>query len=277
MTNIPHFERSGCFASFEQHLETTSRMLRAAGLRRATSRAYAHVRAMSSFDPRGVWTAVVTPFAPDGAVDWRAYEALVQAQVDAGVAGVIAVRGTMWWECADCVAAGFGVTVARPRPFPMGTTRFPMLPRRRRRAPRARASRSQKLKSTNSLRPLCRSLVAGAGSSQEQVRAVVAGPRVAPGILGTACLCSADVTNTVVAAAFANAGSNSTADAVEATSAAKAAGVDACMLVNPYYNRPTQAGLIAHVKAVASVGLPIVLYNNVGRSAVNMLPATVAE
>lgn len=71
-------------------------------------------------------------------------------------------------------------------------------------------------------------------------------------------------------------GSNDTSDSVSATAWAKAAGVDACLLVNPYYNRPTQAGLVAHVRAVAAVGLPVLLYNIPGRSGVAMTPATLA-
>jgi dihydrodipicolinate synthase/N-acetylneuraminate lyase len=73
------------------------------------------------------------------------------------------------------------------------------------------------------------------------------------------------------------AGSNNTAEAVALTQWAKDAGADACLLVNPYYNKPSQAGLAAHVRAVAEVGLPIILYNIPGRTGVNMTPQTVAE
>lgn len=60
------------------------------------------------------------------------------------------------------------------------------------------------------------------------------------------------------------------------TAWAKAAGADACLIVNPYYNRPSQAGLIAHVSAIAEVGLPVMLYNIPGRSGVAMTTATIA-
>ncbi|EPX84882.1 dihydrodipicolinate synthase [Rubellimicrobium thermophilum DSM 16684] len=76
---------------------------------------------------------------------------------------------------------------------------------------------------------------------------------------------------------IAGAGSNSTAECVRLVQAAKAAGADAALVVTPYYNRPTQAGLIAHFTAAAEVGLPIIIYNIPGRSAVDMTPATMGE
>ncbi|RLN84987.1 hypothetical protein BBJ28_00003103 [Nothophytophthora sp. Chile5] len=72
-------------------------------------------------------------------------------------------------------------------------------------------------------------------------------------------------------------GSNSTAEALRLTRAAKAAGADACLVVCPYYNKPTQKGLYAHFKAVAEVGLPVVIYNIPGRTNVNLSPQTIAE
>lgn len=66
-------------------------------------------------------------------------------------------------------------------------------------------------------------------------------------------------------------GANATAEAIELTRAAKQAGVDACLLVTPYYNRPTQEGLYRHFRAVAeAVAIPQILYNVPGRTACDM-------
>ncbi len=66
-------------------------------------------------------------------------------------------------------------------------------------------------------------------------------------------------------------GSNSTWEAIELTEAAAEAGADACLLVTPYYNRPTQNGLFEHHRAVAeAVNIPQILYNVPGRTAVDM-------
>lgn len=75
----------------------------------------------------------------------------------------------------------------------------------------------------------------------------------------------------------AGAGSNNTIETVRLVEAAKAAGADAALIVTPYYNKPTQAGLIAHYTAAAQCGLPIVIYNIPGRSVVDMTPATMGE
>lgn len=73
-------------------------------------------------------------------------------------------------------------------------------------------------------------------------------------------------------------GANSTREAIELTRCAKEAGVDAALLVTPYYNKPTQEGLYLHYKAVAeAVDLPIILYNVPGRTAVDMSAETVAR
>ncbi len=75
---------------------------------------------------------------------------------------------------------------------------------------------------------------------------------------------------------IAGTGANSTTEAVHLTAAAKAAGADAALLVTPYYNKPPQEGLYRHFKAVAeAVDMPQILYNVPGRTAVDMLPATV--
>ncbi|WP_163832992.1 4-hydroxy-tetrahydrodipicolinate synthase [Spartinivicinus ruber] len=77
---------------------------------------------------------------------------------------------------------------------------------------------------------------------------------------------------------IAGTGANSTAEAVVLTQEAKAAGADACLLVTPYYNKPTQEGLYQHFAHIAkAVDIPQLLYNVPGRTAVDMLPETVAR
>ena len=74
---------------------------------------------------------------------------------------------------------------------------------------------------------------------------------------------------------IAGTGSNSTAEAIELTAYAKATGADAALLVNPYYNKPTQEGLVRHFTAIArQVDIPIVLYNIPGRTNVTMTVST---
>lgn len=77
---------------------------------------------------------------------------------------------------------------------------------------------------------------------------------------------------------IAGTGANSTSEAIALTSCAADAGADACLLVTPYYNKPTQEGLYRHHKAVAeAVDIQQILYNVPGRTAVDMLPETVAR
>lgn len=74
---------------------------------------------------------------------------------------------------------------------------------------------------------------------------------------------------------IAGTGANSTSEAVELTQAAKDAGVDACLLVTPYYNKPTQEGLFLHHQHIArSVAIPQILYNVPGRTGVDMKTET---
>ena len=76
----------------------------------------------------------------------------------------------------------------------------------------------------------------------------------------------------------AGAGSNSTAEAIELTRHAKAAGADAALVVTPYYNKPTQQGMILHYTAIAdAVDLPIIIYNIPSRSVVDMGVETMAQ
>ena len=156
------------------------------------------VRPPATMRFQGVYTALVTPFAADGSVDWPAFEALLERQVAAGVAGVVAV----------------GTTAESPT------------------------------------------------LSKDEKHAVIA-----------ACVRLVRGRCQVVAGT----GSNNTAESVAETRWAKDAGADACLVVNPYYNQPSQAGLVAHMTAVAAVGLPVVLYNIPGRSGVALTTATIAQ
>lgn len=75
---------------------------------------------------------------------------------------------------------------------------------------------------------------------------------------------------------IAGTGANSTREAIELTRCAQQGGADACLLVTPYYNKPTQEGLYLHHKKIAeSVDIPQILYNVPGRTACDMLPETV--
>lgn len=77
---------------------------------------------------------------------------------------------------------------------------------------------------------------------------------------------------------IAGAGSNNTDEAMRFVQFAKTVGADAALVVTPYYNKPTQAGLYAHFKALHDCAeIPIVIYNIPGRSAVDMSPATMGE
>jgi len=77
---------------------------------------------------------------------------------------------------------------------------------------------------------------------------------------------------------IAGTGSNNTTESVELTKAAKGLGADAALLISPYYNKPTQEGIYLHYRSVAeAVHLPLLIYNVPGRTASNILPATVAR
>ncbi|MBT3336278.1 MAG: 4-hydroxy-tetrahydrodipicolinate synthase [Methylococcales bacterium] len=77
---------------------------------------------------------------------------------------------------------------------------------------------------------------------------------------------------------IAGTGANSTTEAITLTQRAKEVGADACLLVTPYYNKPTQEGLFLHYQAIAeAVDIPQILYNVPGRTACDMLPETVAR
>jgi 4-hydroxy-tetrahydrodipicolinate synthase len=77
---------------------------------------------------------------------------------------------------------------------------------------------------------------------------------------------------------IAGTGANSTTEAIALTRKAKQAGADACLIVTPYYNKPTQEGLYLHYKALAeAVEIPQILYNVPGRTACDLLPETVGR
>ncbi len=73
-------------------------------------------------------------------------------------------------------------------------------------------------------------------------------------------------------------GSNNTREAVELTRHARDAGADAALLISPYYNKPTQEGIVLHYAEIArETGFPLVVYNIPGRTGSNLLPATLAR
>lgn len=77
---------------------------------------------------------------------------------------------------------------------------------------------------------------------------------------------------------IAGTGSNSTAEAVKATQSAEEAGVDACLLVTPYYNKPSQEGLYQHFKTIAqSTSLPCIMYNVPSRTGTTLMPETIIK
>jgi len=147
----------------------------------------------------GTFTALVTPFAPDGSLDLPALARHVEWQIESGVNGLV-----------PCGSTGEAATL----------------------------------------------------SHEEHVRVVrhvveVTAKRV-PVVAGT--------------------GSNSTREAIELTSAARAAGADGALLISPYYNKPTQEGIFQHYRTVAQeTQLPIVVYNIPGRTASRIEPETIAR
>ncbi|MDT8395368.1 MAG: 4-hydroxy-tetrahydrodipicolinate synthase [bacterium] len=77
---------------------------------------------------------------------------------------------------------------------------------------------------------------------------------------------------------IAGSGSNSTSEALELTRRVKDVGANGALMITPYYNKPTQDGLVAHFTTVAKgVDIPIILYNVPGRTGINMLPETVGR
>jgi len=76
---------------------------------------------------------------------------------------------------------------------------------------------------------------------------------------------------------IAGGGSNNTVEAIRFMEFAKSVGADAGLVVTPYYNKPTQRGLIAHYTELNKVGLPIIIYNIPGRSVIDMTPETMGE
>ena len=145
----------------------------------------------------GVFTALITPFK-DGAVDTAAYDALVERQIEAGVAGLV----------------------------PVGTTGE------------------------------------AATLSDEEADALIA--RTVKLVAGRALV-------------MAGAGANDTKKTVDKVKRAEQGGADAVLIVTPYYNKPTQAGLVAHYGAAAeATSLPVMLYSVPGRCGVEIAPETCA-
>jgi 4-hydroxy-tetrahydrodipicolinate synthase len=150
---------------------------------------------------RGAFTALVTPFTPDGAIDEETFRALVRRQIDACIDGVVA-----------CATTGETPTLSHDEDEWLIATAVE---------------------------------VASERPSRARVR-VIAGT-----------------------------GSNSTATAITSTRKAARLGVDAALVVAPYYNKPDQRMLEAHFRTVADEGdLPIIVYNVPGRTGVNVDAST---
>jgi len=147
----------------------------------------------------GSLVAIVTPMHPDGAIDWPAWDRLLDMHLAAGTSGIV-VAGTTG-ESATLLDGELLALLERARPRLRGRA----------------------------------ALLAGTGTS-------------------------------------------STASSVERARRLSAAGADALLVVTPAYNRPTQEGLYRHFQAVAAAAsVPVVLYNVPSRTAVDLLPATVAR
>ena len=148
---------------------------------------------------RGSLVALVTPMSPDGAVDYEAFERLIEHHIAAGTDGLV-IAGT----------TGESATLSKPEHIDLVR------------------------------------------------RAVEIVKQRVPVIAGT--------------------GSNSTAQTIALSQAIDKFAVDAYLIVTPYYNKPTQEGLYQHYMAIAdTVKKPVMLYNVPGRTAVDLLPATVAR
>ena len=147
---------------------------------------------------QGAYTALITPFGRDGAVDYGRLRELVEFQIAGGIDGLV----------------------------PVGTT-----------------GESPTLDAEEHLEVIRVVVEAAAGRVK-----VIAGS-----------------------------GANATAEALELTERARDVGADGTLQVTPYYNKPTQTGLIRHFSAVADLGLPVILYNVPGRSACEIAVPTVAE
>ena len=148
---------------------------------------------------RGSLVALVTPMSPDGAVDYPAFERLIEHHIAAGTDGLV-IAGT----------TGESATLSKPEHIDLVR------------------------------------------------RAVEIVKQRVPVIAGT--------------------GSNSTAQTIALSQAIDKFAVDAYLIVTPYYNKPTQEGLYQHYMAIAdTVKKPVMLYNVPGRTAVDLLPATVAR
>lgn len=76
---------------------------------------------------------------------------------------------------------------------------------------------------------------------------------------------------------IAGTGSNSTRESVQLTEKAAELGVDACLIVVPYYNRPSVEGIRSHFSRLNEVGIPLIIYNIPGRTGINLSPAVIAE